>query len=631
MNWATEGSGSAILGGNDAGDLTIENCLFYNINNGDQYLISWVGASNSKVNVVSSRLLGAGGMLILGETNETNIVNSTFTTQGDGLPNFAERFRNLSTGPINITASSLRWNSNQCGNLTSCSIAPLILIESNNGVINIKESALGFNDTGNTGTLIATLGVTGSGAGFTADTKTWIQPTPNQDAATLKSITGQTLLLTDLPGFKPNINTQIEYNDLELLAPDVSGVLIDVISNSLMNPIDGSNITNDVLGNQRFDANGFRDIGAIQLGLAPKLTITGSGDGFVDLSWQEPLHHDGDPIVRYEYQYVPTSGGSPTLVGTGTNLSATITGLTNGTEYEFSVRAVYNENGTEFNGPLSNTEIETTFGNLESPTLTLVSGTEEVAVTWTTPNLGGRTFEFYDLLWKEVGASSYTGGDAFNSITDLSTIVENLSGNTNYEFSIFVRASGESSTFGTSTAISYGALQTPTLTATPGNGKVNLSWNIPDLGGRTFEAYDILWKEQGGPILDGIDINDVNITSTDINGLTNGVTYEFEIFVLASNEKSSSSFATATPDSSLSSDSINLINNKFTFYPIPSKNKFHIRTKEEFKGKLFSVNGSLLLDTFTEKSIDLSNYSKGIFILQIEFDNKLYFKKIIKN
>lgn len=528
VNWGDDAVVPAI-GGVSAGDLTIENCLFYANNNGSQFMVDWTGAANSEVNIVSSRFLGSGGINIQGSVSETNIVNTTMVNEDTGSPEAGDRIVNNASGPMNIIASSIKWNTNKCDAL--CPISSQVLIESKNGAINFSESAVGFNFSETTGTLLATLGGTGS---FTADANTWIEPTSNQDATALQTITSQPSLITNTPGFVTGISTQVAYNDAELVKPEVTGVLIDVINTTLTNPIDGNPITTDVFGNDRFDANGFRDIGALQLGLAPTLTITSKDDQTVDIAWQKPLHHDGAPIVRYEYQYAET-GGTPTVVDAGTSLTANITGLTNGTEYEFSVRAVYNENSVEVEGPFSNVE----------------------------------------------------------------------------------------------SATPYAAFGVITLTATAGDGEVALSWDIPDLGGRTFEFYDILWKIQGGNWLDAIAINDINQTNTTITGLTNDVTYEFGIFVRGSGENSNYSFDTATPSATLSLDEISL--EQVNLYPNPVANILNIDLDQDFNVTLFSTQGQLLLKVRNEKALDLSILSKGVYILQIKTENKLYSGKIIKD
>lgn len=461
-NWASAGLGPAIGTVSDAGNLTIQNSLFYAIEEGEQYLINWEGSSSSEVNIVSTRLLGTGGIIIRGNTSETNIVNSTMTNESTGTPNFGERVVNASSGPVNIIGSSIKWNSNRCDAI--CPISSQILIESLNGSINFLESAIGFNNKENTGTLLATLG--GMGNGFTADTHTWIEPTFNQDGSALQTITSQPNLIIGTPGFKSNVSISIEYNDAELMHPEVSGVLIDIINTPLINPVDGSSITKDVLGNERFDANGFRDIGALQLSLAPVLTISNSGDEFVDLTWQEPLHHDGDPIVRYEYQYVPTSGGSPVIVDAGTNLTANVTGLTNGTSYEFSVRAVYDEPNGQADGPFGNIGMATPLTDtIFAPTVTATPGDSQVSLSWNLPDLGGRSFSSYVVLWKEVGAANPIGGQPITDIDTTATMVTGLSNDTAYEFSVAVIATNnDRSGYGSDTATPSSSVSAEELT-----------------------------------------------------------------------------------------------------------------------------------------------------------------------
>ncbi len=457
------------------------------------------------------------------------------TTADTDRPRYGERVVNGSSGPMNIIGSSIKWNSNQCE--TNCPVSSQILIESLNGVINFSESALGFNFKENTGNLLATLG--GSGSGFTADVNTWIESTFNQDASALQTITSQPSLITGTPGFKSAVATQIAYNDAELVSPDVSGVLIDVVNTPLINPVDGNPITEDVLGNERFDANGFRDIGALQLSLAPILTISNTGVTFVDILWQEPLHHNGDPIVRYEYQYVPISGGSPVIVDAGTNLSANVTGLTNGTTYEFSVRAVYNELGGEVNGPFGNVEVAT-------------------------------------------------------PLTD--------------------------------------QIPTPSITATPGDSEVSLSWNLTDLGGRTFSAYIVLWKEVGtANTIGGQSITDAGTTTTNITGLTNDTDYEFSVAVITTNnDRSDYGIDTATPTATLNVNE--LTKEVIAFYPNPVNDILQIKLQStDINIQLYSVSGRLLKEIRNVKTIDLSNLSAGVYFLKMTSENKVYSGKLIKN
>lgn len=514
----------------DASDLTIEECFFYNINNRGQYLVFWNGQTGSEINIVSSRFMLSGGIFIDGNVSTSNIVNSSYVNEDTSIPTTWDRIVNNAIGDMNIIASTFMWNSNVCSTCQD------YLIESKVGKINFIESAVGINYPGSATDNLKTLG--GTGAGFTAGINTWIQPTTSQDAAALKTITSEPNLLIGADAFNTPITSSSTYFDIELITPNVSGDLIDRISTALINPITSLEITTDVFGNDRKDANDRRDIGAVQLGLAPLLSLVAVNDQSVDLSWNEPLHHNGLTIVKYKVYYMEPGEFAEFVTVNSPNLTTTISSLTNGINYQFYVRAVYNDGGTEINGPESN----------------LVYGTP-------TGNFG-----------------------------------------------------------------------TPDFDAVPGNEQVTLTWSLPDLGGRSFESYIILWRIDGTTdFTNGTAVLDANQTSTIITGLVNNTTYEFLLRVKASGEFSSDVFATATPSSSLGVDNFDLSNGSFSYYPNPVDHNLHINLDEEFKAKIFSINGVLLMSAKNKKSIDISNLKKGIYILQIQIDDKIYSSKILKN
>ena len=69
-------------------------------------------------------------------------------------------------------------------------------------------------------------------------------------------------------------------------------------------------------------------------------------DSQVTLAWGAPSSDGGAAITRYEYRYIlgaPKSLGPLAWTGIGTPLTETVTGLINGREYTFEVRAVNSE------------------------------------------------------------------------------------------------------------------------------------------------------------------------------------------------------------------------------------------------------------------------------------------------
>ena len=546
-NWSLADAAASIYGF-EAGDLTIENSQFADLCKRDQPAIYWDGASDSKVNIVSSNIVRSGGIRVLGES-VSNIVNSIWVNYYLQVPDIGDRIINSSSGDMNIIASSFVWNTNECDIGCVANLYQNLFEIKGAGNINFSESAVGFNSDPETGAVeLNTLGINGGSGAFTADVYTWIQPTLQQDAAALKTMTSQPSLLTDLFGFNRNVFGVTGNWDVEMATPAFPGELIDVIpaGNPLINPIDGiTEITLDVVGNPRADANGDRDIGALQLGLAPFLGVSGSGDAYVDLSWNEPLHHDGLSIIKYEVVYDETGGSSPTTVTIDPPvLSKTISGLTNGTEYEFQVRAVYTG---PVNGPYSNTVTATPLGPIGTPVVTAVPGNAEVALSWTMPDLGGHTFYIFSVQW------SINGNVVSQVITDpatLSTTATGLTAGTEYEFSVQVYSFDGNGAPGLATATPYGPIAAPVVTAMPGDKEVDLSWNLPDLNGNAFNAYVIQWALISEPdvTIGSQVITDYNTLSTTITGLANGTDYVFFVTVSATPfGLSSPGSATATP------------------------------------------------------------------------------------
>lgn len=275
-NWrdAPEVQAAAFVGDSAAGDLTIEGCDLIDLPKlAPQPGIYWGGPPGGEINIVSTIGDFVGGVHATGDA-ETNIVNSLWMNDDpleSPLPN--DGFRNESSGDMNIIASTLFWNSDSCE--AACQAYAGIGIPTyyvnrfGTGMINISQSAIGFNLLINGANTIPTLQDQSTG-GFSADQYTWIEPTNLQGATQLIAITGQGALLTGSPAF----NTPVFLDDptyMQVIAtPTTGGVLINQIPNAgagqineLINPIDGTSITEDVFGNPRVDGTN-RNIGAVQ-------------------------------------------------------------------------------------------------------------------------------------------------------------------------------------------------------------------------------------------------------------------------------------------------------------------------------------------------------------------------------
>ena len=190
------------------------------------------------------------------------------------------------------------------------------------------------------------------------------------------------------------------------------------------------------------------------------LTAT-AGDGQVELSWTAPSLVT---VTRYEYNQ--NSGTSWT--STGTTASGTVTGLTNGTQYTFSVRVV-SANG---NGTASSSATATP--NIAAPTgLTATPGDREVRLSWTAVS-GVTTITGYQ--YSQNGGSSWT-----STSTNTSHTVGSLINGVIYIFRVRAVGTGGG---GTASASQTATPRTSQLQDTPEGGQPPNQNPLDDLSGQ---------------------------------------------------------------------------------------------------------------------------------------------------
>ena len=166
------------------------------------------------------------------------------------------------------------------------------------------------------------------------------------------------------------------------------------------------------------------------------LTATG-GDGEVVLEWTEPADDGGAPVTGYEYRFAAGTAvpGDTPWQSAGLDLDWTVTGLTNGQQYAFEVRARNRVGEGEARGALATPVARP--GALAS--LTATAGDEEVALVWSAPaDDGGSPVTGYgyryaagqavpeDVTWRDAG-------------TELTATVTGLENETRYTFEVRAR------------------------------------------------------------------------------------------------------------------------------------------------------------------------------------------------
>ena len=170
---------------------------------------------------------------------------------------------------------------------------------------------------------------------------------------------------------------------------------------------------------------------------APASLAAMAGDQEVALAWAAPLDDGGTPVTSYEYRY---AAGGAVPVGTpwrsaGLNLERTVTGLTNGQQYAFEVRARNRVGEGEARGATA-----TPVGRPGAPaSLSATAGDAEVVLAWSAPGDDGGTpvtgYEYRYAPGEAVPAEiSWREADG-----DLTVTVTGLENETRYTFEVRAR------------------------------------------------------------------------------------------------------------------------------------------------------------------------------------------------
>ncbi len=240
-----------------------------------------------------------------------------------------------------------------------------------------------------------------------------------------------------------------------------------------------------------------------------------AGNTQVTLSWDDP----GDAsIARYQYQqgsdsWQDVAGSSSSTV------SATVTGLTNGTVYAFKIRAV-NEDG---DSPESDAVMATPQSSLpDKPAgVMALAGNTRVTLSWDDPgdaSITGYQYQQGSDSWQDIAGSSSS---------TVSTTVTGLTNGTVYAFKIRavnVAGDGPGSDAVTATPQSSPPGKPAGVMALAGNTQVTLSWDDPgdaSITGYQYQQDNGAWLNVAG--------SSSSTVSTTVTGLTNGTVYAFKI------------------------------------------------------------------------------------------------------
>ncbi len=279
---------------------------------------------------------------------------------------------------------------------------------------------------------------------------------------------------------------------------------------------------------------------------APTVTAS-AGDGRVILSWSDP---NDATITGWQVQQKTGGGsyGSWTAIpsATATTTRHTVTGLTNGTEYFFKVRAV-NPAG---NGAASKQVSATPNTVPAAPVVTATAGDARVTLSWADP--GDASITRWEYRQKEGTAGTWSDWTTISG-ADATTTAHTVTGLTNRTTYFFeVRAvnsegDGAPSVMVRSTPATTPAA--PVVTVTGGDAQITLTWTDPN--DASITSWEYRQKEgTAGTWSDWTAISGADATTTShmVTGLTNRTTYVFQVrAVNAIGEGASSAAVSVTP------------------------------------------------------------------------------------
>ena len=280
---------------------------------------------------------------------------------------------------------------------------------------------------------------------------------------------------------------------------------------------------------------------------APTGLQASPGNGSVSLSWTAPTNTGSSGITGYKV-YRGTSSGGETFLASVSGTSYPDSGLANGTTYYYYVTAVNGSGEGAKSGEASATPATpaTTPG---APTLLQpTAGNQSVSLSWTAPtNNGGSAVQSYDVY-----RGTSAGGETLvkSGVTGTTYSDTGLANGTTYYYEVSaVNGVGEggksNEQSATPTATVPGA--PASLTATPGNGSVSLSWAAPsNNGGSTLTGYNVYRGTASGS--ESLLAQGVTGTSYPDSSVTNGTTYYYYVTAVnGSGEGAKSNEASATP------------------------------------------------------------------------------------
>jgi subtilisin family serine protease len=251
------------------------------------------------------------------------------------------------------------------------------------------------------------------------------------------------------------------------------------------------------------------------------------------LSWTAPTQSGGADVTDYVVEYSSNSGSTWTVFadGVSTSTAATVTGLTNGTTYQFRVKAVSSGGTSE-----ASSTATAVVGVPSAPTsLSATPLGLSIRLSWTAPaqNGGSVITDYVAQFSTDSGATWSTFSDSVSTST--TTTVTGLTNGLTYQLRVSaVNSVGTSAPSSVVIAVPWAAsLPSAPLDlaiASYGLNQVGLSWTIPATnGGDTITDYVIEYSSNSGSTWTTFTDLVTSLRSATVTDLVNGVSYIFRV------------------------------------------------------------------------------------------------------
>jgi hypothetical protein len=251
------------------------------------------------------------------------------------------------------------------------------------------------------------------------------------------------------------------------------------------------------------------------------------------IAWNAPASDGGASITDYTVQWRTTAGPGAWNTfahAASIGLTQTVTGLSNGTGYDFQVAAVNSVGTGAYDSFASATPVASPTVPGAPTGIAAVGGATSATVTWVAPaSNGGAAITDYTVQSRTTAGPGAWSSFAHTASTALSQTVTSLTNGTSYDFQVAAVNSvgtGAFDSFATATPVGTTTKpQQPVITsAVAGVLSATITWTVNDGGSAvTSSTVTITGGAGGTQTLSGAGL------SLKITGLTAGTSYTFTV------------------------------------------------------------------------------------------------------